>query len=105
MKKKKREKIWKKINKDLFQKGDLDNDGIIRDRGTVMECRLTLNFLKKGIIECVKTLDMPDCFGLNKNIERNWNKDFKFVNRQICSYNYNLSFQRQTDFNILKVFL
>ena len=69
MKKKNRKKIWKKINEDLFQKGDLDNDGIIRDRGTVMECRLTLNFLKKGIIECVKTLDMPDCFGLNRDIE------------------------------------
>ena len=70
MTKKNREKIWKKINKDLFQKGDLDHDGIIRDRGTVMECRLTMDFLKKGIAECIKTLDMPDCFGLNINIDK-----------------------------------
>merc|ERR550517_621071 len=56
LKRKKRNKHIKQMNEEIWPMGDLDHDGIIRNHG-VRECRLTMDFIRKGIAECIKNLD------------------------------------------------
>ena len=44
------------MNEEIWPMGDLDHDGIIRNHG-LRECRLTMDFIRKGIAECIKNLD------------------------------------------------